>query len=428
MNGPVAVAGAEELVGGLLARGHDVTIARRCTDLVELLAVVQAGLATVVLVAERFPGLDRASVGVMRGAGATVVGVPEPGRPGSVERLLAIGVDAVADQDPDGPWSGPMPWNPGYRVPLPPVPARADPVAAGRPGLPPVPVVRPAAGTGRVLAVWGPGGAPGRTTVATSVAWELARSGATTLLVDADTHDPAVAAQLGLLPESSGLAAAARAADRGDLDAARLADLAVPVAPRLRVLTGLPDPSRWFELAPAVLESLWQECRRAAQWTVVDCAAPVEAEEEVETDLQVPRRNGATLSALAAADGVVVVGAAEPIGLVRLVRALSTLHGLGAGSVRPTVAVTRVRASAVGPGPEARVRGLLSRYARADDVVLVPDDRAACDRAVLTARVLGESSPASPARIALAGLAGRVSGRATATRPRGRFRPWQGGR
>src|SRR5690606_40664757 len=55
------------------------------------------------------------------------------------------------------------------------------------------------------------------------------------LLVDADTYGGTVAQRLGLLDESPGLAAAARGAAQGTLDAARLAALAPAVLPGLRV-------------------------------------------------------------------------------------------------------------------------------------------------------------------------------------------------
>ena len=64
------------------------------------------------------------------------------------------------------------------------------------------------------MAVWGPTGAPGRTTVAVGLADEAARLGISTLLVDADVYGGVVAQVLGLLDESPGLAGAARLAGR----------------------------------------------------------------------------------------------------------------------------------------------------------------------------------------------------------------------
>jgi MinD-like ATPase involved in chromosome partitioning or flagellar assembly len=279
----------------------------------------------------------------------------------------------------------------------------SEPVPAGR---------RPSGGSGRgphgrgrMVAIWGPTGAPGRTTVAVTLAAELAELGPDTLLVDADTYGPCVAQALGLLDESGGIAGAVRSAGQGTLDVVRLARLAPALNDRFRVLTGLPQPARWPELRPSALEALWDCCRELAGWTVVDCGFGLEADEELSFDTAAPRRNGATLSALAAADVVLAVGTADPVGLQRLVRGLSELSDALGPAIDPRVVVTRVRAAAVGPNPERRVREALARYAGIDDALLVPDDRAGCDAAMLAGRSLTESQPSSPARIALAELA-----------------------
>src|SRR4029077_16527943 len=52
---------------------------------------------------------------------------------------------------------------------------------------------------GSVVAVWGPTGAPGRTTVAVTLADELSRLGASSLLVDADVDGGGGAGGLGVL-------------------------------------------------------------------------------------------------------------------------------------------------------------------------------------------------------------------------------------
>ena len=67
-----------------------------------------------------------------------------------------------------------------------------------------------------MVAVWGPAGAPGRTTVATGLAAVLATRGPT-MLVDADPYGGSVAQVLGVLDEVSGLLAAARLAGSGTL-------------------------------------------------------------------------------------------------------------------------------------------------------------------------------------------------------------------
>ena len=47
------------------------------------------------------------------------------------------------------------------------------------------------------MAVWGPSGSPGRSTVATNLAAEAALAGHGTVLVDADTYGPSLRQWLG---------------------------------------------------------------------------------------------------------------------------------------------------------------------------------------------------------------------------------------
>jgi Flp pilus assembly CpaE family ATPase len=214
---------------------------------------------------------------------------------------------------------------------------------------------------------------------------------------------------LGLLDEAPGLAAACRAATSGALDTFTLARLAPQVTERLRVLTGISRSARWPELSAGALEEVWRTCRGVAAWTVVDAGAVLEADEEISFDTAAPRRNAATLATLASADIVLAVGAADPVGLQRLVRGLQEMAE-AAPSVTPRVVVTRVRASAVGPSPRQRISDALARYAGVRDLVLVPDDRGACDAALLAGRTLTEHAPSSSARRALAELAGTLGG------------------
>lgn len=256
--------------------------------------------------------------------------------------------------------------------------------------------------------MWGPAGAPGRTTVALGLAAELAATGTSTLLVDADTYGASIAQALGLLDEAPGLAGAARAADHGQLDLAQLSRHAPVVGERLRVLTGLARASRWPELRPASLVRVLELARDLATCTVVDTGFCLEQDEELAYDTAAPRRNGATLAALESADVVVAVGSADPVGLQRLVRALQDLAEVTTS--RPVVVVNRLRAGAVGPGPARRVRDALARYAGVPDPVLVPHDLGALDGAVLAGRTLAEHAPASsPVRGALRALASRVA-------------------
>ena len=111
----------------------------------------------------------------------------------------------------------------------------------------------------RVIAVWGPAGAPGRSTIAIELAVELARGGRHVGLVDADTHAPSIALALGLADEAPGFAAACRQSEFGGLDARELTRISAPIGRTgVDVLTGLNRPSRWPELSDPASPPRWR--------------------------------------------------------------------------------------------------------------------------------------------------------------------------
>jgi Flp pilus assembly CpaE family ATPase len=272
----------------------------------------------------------------------------------------------------------------------------------------PVPAELPAR-RGSVVAVWGPTGAPGRTLVAATLADEIARLGTNTLLVDADVYGGSVAVLLGLLDESPGLAAACRQAGATRLEAAALAALCWQLAPTLRVLTGIPIAQRWPEVRATAIEPVLGAARNLAAFTVVDCGFGLETDEELSFDSLAPRRNGATLAVLDQADVILAVGAADPIGLHRLVRGLAELRDAEV-SAPIWVVLNKVRRGVVAGDPASELTAALERFAGRTPAALLPLDQEAVDAALAAGRLLGESRPSSPLRQAVAELAAALVG------------------
>lgn len=243
---------------------------------------------------------------------------------------------------------------------------------------------------GRVIAVWGAGGAPGRTTLAIELACELARDGRRVSLADADSHAPSLALALGLADEGPGFAAACRQAGRGELTSAELSRISVALG-EVEVLPGLNRPGRWPELGADRVALALEAARDWVDETVVDVAAPIERDEEIVSDMDGPRRNAATLAALAAADLVVAVVAADPVGVSRFVRAYPELRAVvGATPVR--VIVNKTRGGALGIDPRGQIRRTLERYAGIEQVWFVPWDPRSADAALLSARPLAQTA------------------------------------
>jgi MinD-like ATPase involved in chromosome partitioning or flagellar assembly len=422
-----------DLVSAFERQDFGVVVIRRCVDLADLLAAAAAGTARAVILSADLRRLDRDALARLATAGVAVIGlVAQGGVPGKSDeaerRLRQLGVRHVlaADAGPalicaevttaiaDGVATGGIdPLRLGYAEPRAALPdvrelgLRPDPDDAIE-------------HDGRLVAVWGPTGAPGRTTVAVVLATEAARLGCASLLADADCYGGVVAQVLGLLDESPGLAAAVRQANAGNLDLHTLATLARVVGPNLRVLTGIARAQRWPELRPSGLVAAYAIARQLAALTVVDCGFGLEQDEELSHDTTAPRRNGSTLATLADADHVVAVGSADPVGLQRLVRGLAELSEV-LPQCRPQVVVNRLRKGPINGDAEHEIAEALTRYAGVGDVIFVPYDRVSLDKALAGGHTLGEIAPDSPVRSALLPLARRYAGVSSA-RPGRRHR------
>ncbi|HET6394634.1 MAG TPA: chromosome partitioning protein [Blastococcus sp.] len=405
-----AVTGAaweSELVGALDRADHGVTVVRRCVDVSELLAAAATGTGQAALLSAELRRLDGDAVARLEAAGVAVVGLVEPGDERAADRLRQLGVRQVlpADADPEAIVQALREAVAGTSAAGRDV---ADPLSAlPLLGAPAQPEERPE-GRGRVVAVWGPTGAPGRTTVAVGIADELSRLGTSTLLVDADVYGGVIAQMLGLLDESPGLAGAARLAAVGNLDAAGLVRLAWAVRPHFRVLTGLARADRWPELRPRSVAAVLEEARRLAGTTVVDCGFNLEDDEELSFDTAAPRRNGATLAVLEEADTVLCVSGADPVALQRSIRALGELRDV-LPDVDPVLVVNQVRRGPV-PGDARREIGeALERFAGRPVGFFLSADRRATDAALASGRTLAEVAGGSALRLELRALAASVA-------------------
>lgn len=256
---------------------------------------------------------------------------------------------------------------------------------------------RPLLSPHRVIAVWGPSGAPGRSTLAIQLAVELVRAGRRTALVDADTVAPSVALLLGLSDDEPGIAAACRRAELGALDVAELTRLATTVetgAGHLEVLGGINRPSRWPELSRDRLEAALRVCRTWVEETVVDVSSALDADDEATYDLTGPRRHAATSAALTEADEIIALASADPLGISRFIRDHAELRRV-TGQTPIRVVVNRLRPGPLGLDARGQIRRTLDRFAGITDVVFLPFDQRAADAALLHARPMTDVAPRS---------------------------------
>jgi MinD-like ATPase involved in chromosome partitioning or flagellar assembly len=404
-----------------------VTLVKRCLDLNDLLVVAATGTVRVAVVDHGLGGLDSDSVERMRRAGVRTVAVlPHDASDIERQRLRRLGVarqveagglsdlaatleDVAASPLAPAGLSDLLEEASSAAVVLDEVEVGGEPEAA--------------APAGRVVAVWGPHGAPGRTTVAIGLAAEAAASGVATTLVDADPYGGAVGQHLAVLDEASGLLAAVRLVNAGQLDVARLATAARMLGARglgdgLRLLTGLPRPDRWQEVRPHTLTGVLDVAAALTPLVVVDAGFGLDLR-SLDGRPGAVSRDQLSMTTVGHADAVVVVASADPIGLTRLARSLLDLREVRPGGP-DVVVVNRMRA---GLGwAERDVVDMVARVAPEASVHFLPEDRAAADRALVGGRTLLEG-PDGPLRRAMADLARQVLSGAVPDRGERRRRP-----
>lgn len=355
-------------------------VLRRCVDLDDLLASVTTGQVDAAVTAADVVGLDAVAVAHLRQHGVAVVAVldrvdVEQAREG----LGRAGIRTVvgADEVDDLPAV--------LRAVCDPAETSTDASAPGAEGALDGPsAATDRAGEGgqvqarRTIAVWGPVGAPGRTTVATSLGGLLAARGRPCVVVDADPN-AAVAQHLGVTDQVSGLLSAARLWTAGTLPG-RVQGACRALGPRLAVLTGVPRPDRREEVPPGALVDVVAELTTFAD-VVIDLGSELDAE-------AVGRPGAWATEVLESVDEVVVVGAADPVGLTRLAHALVELRD-ACGDLPVSVVVNRTRPTL--GWSEREVAELVARVIPVRALHFLPDDRVTLDRAL----VMGECASAS---------------------------------
>lgn len=361
------VAGAAEAeadVAEVLGRARDVELAMRCMDRAEVLAVIRAGVADAIVIAGAAPWFDLQCRDEAGRAGIRVLGAARD--PLDAEEFARQGIDVV-----DGFSVEELVER--LRLPLgPPAPPSPEP-----------------AGDGKAVAVWGPKGAPGRTTLAIELAYALASKEPSTLLVDGDPYGGDIKQALGVVEEVATVLWAARSASKGALTPAIMAKELRRVGERGPiVLPGLPQADLWSEVSDHGWKRLLEASKEHFSWTVIDVGFCLEEDvgpiPETETG-----RNRMARAALASSDRVVVVFRADPVGVKNLIWSLPPLFEL----------VDRDRcvlvANQVIPGEPFDPSETIRRRAGLSVKVMVPFAPADVTTAMHQGRALHEAQPSS---------------------------------
>ena len=385
----VTIAGSierETFVAGDLTNDPGFELAFRCLERTELLAAVRAGGLDAVVSVGVAPWFDFQCREEVVAAGVRLYGLAED--PIEADLLEVAGFTVVRE--------------------LRDVTLSALQADQERPAL-------TVAAPGKIIAVWGPKGAPGRTTVAIELAYVLAQAEPSTLLVDTDLYGGDIAQLLGVAEEVPGLVALCRMAARGELREESWLQQLRRVAAGPVLLPGLLRAELWGEVSIFGWAQLLEGARNAFKTTVLDvgfCLEPGRPAHEG------PGRNEVAIASVEAADKVVAVVKADPIGIRSFLWSLADTAEI-VDRDRCVVVLNRVR-----PGEEAEVARFVRRHLGRPPLALIPDRPDHLVPAVWQAAPVVTTQPGSPISLAIrdlaAGLGGEVAPRGFLSRLAGR--------
>ena len=262
-----------------------------------------------------------------------------------------------------------------------------------------------------VIAVWGPAGSPGKSTVATNVAAELALSGQRVLLVDLDTLAPSLALGLGLVDTPAGLSACLRLAEQDRLSIEEFNRLTISIAlgrNELKFMPGLSSAHRWPEVSAERFEKLLTCLEGLVDHVVVDLPQATVFKSNFFHPSNMhssgSTRDSVLESVLTKAAKVVLVSGCDPVAAQRFLRAKEFLAELEP-QVSPFVVVNRFRTSALGNRAKDELIETYLTLAQLRIDVFIPEDRENLDKAMLNGLPLALLKRSSPARVAMADLA-----------------------
>ena len=303
------------------ASSSGVRVVRRCIDAVDVLAAVATHPNAIPIISASLPRLVSATVDRL---GPRTVGLADDDE--DVQRLTGLGVQRIvrSSQAPlwpalVAPTSAAVAIREREPLPGPEQLVSPDPVTTAE-------ETGSQASVADLVAVWGPPGAPGRTTIAMGLADALARRRGRVCLVDADTYAPSIDVALGIAGAGIVTACLRAETSSGSIPA----PCWINVSTTLSVLPGIGASQSWRDLRPSRLVALWDLLRREFDVVVVDIGSCIEDDDAASP--WATRRNAAAVTALEVADRIVAVADSSPVGAARLARnwpaitAFSTAH------------------------------------------------------------------------------------------------------
>lgn len=369
-----------------LADKADVELVLRCVDRLEALACIRGSSLDVLVAVGPVAWFDYQCVEEARRAGIRLLG--HAADPIQAEMLEVAGFKLIGLEDP--------------------LQTLVDAAEEEE-------TTSPAASSGKVIAVWGPKGAPGRTTVAVELAATLAQTEPMTLLGDADLYGGDILQLLGIAEELPGVVPIARSGARGELRTDSWTAHLKRSGNGPLLLPGLLRADLWSEVSPFGWNEVLEASRRDFTYSIFDVGFCLEGTHDPGA---LAGRNDVARSTVAAADMVVAAFRADPVGLRTFFWAVDAEPELLARDSLLVVA-NRVR-----PGEDGEIKTIVRRHLGRFPIAFIPDRPDHLARSLWRAEPLSDCCPSSPiveeiTRVAAA-IGGRIEPRGFLSRLAGR--------
>lgn len=297
-----------QFVSGLGHPMFGLQVQRRCVDGVDIRAAIQVSDCQAVLVSDATPRINQDLIAELSDKGIDLIAITS-----DIDRWQNLGATHCIELDVTNPLTAIK---------------QVSGLLQGQ-----TQIVEPESDPkGLLIAVAGFGGACGRTTAVKELGWQLAKTGASTCIIDADTYGPSLDQELGYEPSQNGLLELCRAIERKNAPTQTHFDLLPEVAENLSLVAGLPRVSRWTDLRVSTLRELWRKSKDAFDVVVTDVGAVLETDHSMMHETSLPRRHAASLTALESAQVTLICARADSVGIARLVRGYLEFHELFANS------------------------------------------------------------------------------------------------
>ena len=346
-----------------LATEPSIELYLRCVDRVELLAAMRSGAIDSIVAVGAPSWFDAEAATEASRSGILVVGVADNSlETEALERRGASVLDARAS-----------------------VGEIVDACRSARPVTPTAMTVRAESQPGRVISVWGPKGAPGRTTIAIELAYALAETAESTVLLDADPYGGDAVQLLGVVEELPTVVWAAAAAASGEGRRDFVANLRRVGRRGPLLVPGLPRPDLWADVTDYGYAELIKLLAARARFVIADIGFCLENQSSFGGP---DGRNKMALATLERADRVVAICRADVVGVKNFIWSFESLREV-VDEERVSIVLNRVS------GESRELDELLLMHTGIRPSAHLPDAPLDCRKAVEQGKSLHEARPTS---------------------------------